>query len=143
MAGLRQKKRGTGNGLKGAWENESHGGGVLLASNEALIHLGSGEGVGVEKRPVNTQKHHVFPPLSFPSLYPSFPFPLSPALQHSHILQIKWQVEEEKEWRKLKGQLWLGAVVVHWVKPTTKALISVSPSLMCARQNPFVSHLFP
>lgn len=75
MAGLRQKKRGTGNGLKGAWENESHGGGDLLASNEALIRLGSGEGVGVEKRPVNTPKTPCFP-LSL-SL---FPFPSIPSL---------------------------------------------------------------
>lgn len=80
MAGLRQKKRGTGNGLKGAWENESHGGGDLLASNEALIRLGSGEGVGVEKRPVNTQKHHVFPPFIFPLSLSLFPFPSIPSL---------------------------------------------------------------
>lgn len=78
------------------------------------------------------------------SLYPSTAFiPLSLSLHpraslHSHIPQIKWQVEREQEGGKAEV-----AAVARWVKPTAKALISVSPSLMCTRQNPFVSHLLP
>ncbi len=117
--------------------------GVSRPFTEALIRLGSGEGACVESRPVSTQGLHPLPfILPLPSslfLYPSIPG--LAAFPHSTD-KMAGREEEEEGW-KLKGQLRLRAADAHWVKPTTEALISVSPSLMCARQNPFVSHLFP
>lgn len=81
-------------------------------------------------------------PTCYPILSPSPLFtPFLPAplpSMHPHILQIKGREEEEED-RKLKR----ATAAQGRVQPTTEALISVSPSLMCARQNPFVSHLFP
>lgn len=119
----------------GGWENGRYGGGEASWPG-ALIPLGSEEGVGVESGPVSTRELHPVPFILSPPwshfLHPSI---LSlTAFPHSSDKMAGRAKEDEG------GNAEVTAVAC-WVKPSTEALISVSLSFMCTRQNPFVSHL--
>lgn len=114
----------------GGWEGGRHGGGAYEPSLEVLIRLGSGGRCWCGQRVCQRPETPSCPP--FILLSPS------PAAGNPHSSDKTAGREEEEEGEKLKSQLRHAGL-----KPTTEALISVSPSLMCTRQNPFVSHLLP
>lgn len=106
--------------------------------------------LGRRCRPGKQTCHHPDPASA--SLYPGFLsiphlFAAGTSL-HSHIPKIKIAGTERQEEEKEAeggdgGSCGPGQWRCVWVMPTSEALIGVSPWLMCSRQNPFVSHLFP
>lgn len=119
----------------GGWASGRYGGGGA-SWPEALIPLGSEEGVSVESGPVSTRRLHPVPFI----LSPPWSHFLRPsilgltAFPHSSDKMAGRAREEEGGNAKVTA-------VACWVKPATEALISVSPSFMCTRKKPFVSHL--